>query len=289
MKKRYVVLLLLGLCLLVWSATPLWLMAQELIYERQAKNGIKFDRIYVNFLELNKVEILGKGTPIPVTNITIKNDLMNGKETIEMKSYQDYHDMVGTSDADSMNYIRTYFWGENTIKVEDQFRPSLMNSEQYEESSLKITINDKDWSVSSPVEVRPNELDENRYHGYFGLLSVEDNGVEQLVLVQRVSGTQFKLPDDLAWRMLTLESNGQVHEVQFSYEERAVQPKTVDFINLTNASPISLGYKSNILQGWPSLFFPLLYPFVSGLLGLILTVIGSLLMTMRVRKARTTG
>lgn len=33
---------------------------------------------------------------------------------------------------------------------------------------------------------------------------------------------------------------------------------------------MSMGYHSDILHGYPSLFFPLLYPYFTGLLGVIL-------------------
>jgi hypothetical protein len=255
------------------SAKPLFLMGQEVVYQIRANQGVKVDRIYVNFMELDKVEILGKGTPIPVENIRIHNYLYIGNEYHRLESAQEYNSTVQQSNITAIRYARDYLWQDNTIRIEDKFSPGIFNESSREKSSINITINDKDWSVVNPIDIRPNYLDENRYHGYFGLLTVEEKGSESLIFVQRLSGSN---PTDLVWRILTISPNGQVHENQFSYEQRSDVPKRVDYINLTNTSPFSLGYKSNILKGWPSLIFPLLYPFVTASIGFILIVMGSL-------------
>lgn len=283
LRIKYVIVIVIGVILMIMSAKPLFLMGQEMVYQSRVKQNIKVDRIYVNFLELDKVEILGRGAPIPVENISIKNYLYDGNVSQLIKSSQEYNSIVQKSNISSIRYARDYFWEGNTIRIEDTFHPGNFNEDSREKSSIGITINDKDWSVIHPVEVRPNYLDENRYHGYFGLLIVEEKGNENLILVQRLLGNQEA---DLVWRTLTIKNNGQVLENQFSYEHRSDVPQRVDYINLSNTSPFSLGYKSNILQGWPSLFFPLLYPFVTASLGLLLIVIGSLSTFIGLKKKR---
>jgi hypothetical protein len=284
LKIKYAIVIAVGVFILILSAKPLFLMGQEKVYQSRAKQDLKVDRIYVNFMELDKVEILGRGRPIPIANIRIKNYLYNGNEYDHFKSMQEYSIIVQKSNISSISYARDYFWEGNTIRVEDKFRTGNLNEDSREKSSIYIMINDKDWSVINPIEVRPNYLDENRYHGYFGLLVVEEKGNENLVFVQRVSGNLFTKEADLAWRTLTVKKNGQVHEDQFSYEQRADVPQRVDYINLTNTSPYSLGYKSNILKGWPSLLFPIFYPFGTASLGLILLVIGILTTIIGLRK-----
>ena len=283
LRMKYVIILIVGVILIIVSVKPLFLMGQEMVYQIRANQGVKVDRIYVNFMELDRVEILGKGTPIPVENIRIKNYLYNGNEYHQLQSFQEYNSSIQKSSNTAIRYARDYFWQGNTIRIEDKFSPGIFNEDSREKSSINITINDKDWSVIHPIDIRPNYLDENRYHGYFGLLAIEEKGSESLILVQRLLGNHAT---DLVWRILTIKSNGQVDENQFSYEQRSDVPQRVDYINLTNTSPFSLGYKSNILKGWPSLFFPLLYPYVTASIGFILILVGSLSIFIAARKNR---
>lgn len=277
------IILIAGVILIIVSVKPLFLMGQEMVYQNRVNQEVKVDRIYVNFMVLDRVEILGKGTPIPVENIRIKNYLYNSNEYHQLQSLQEYNSSIRKSSITAIRYAREYFWQGNTIRIEDKFSPGSFNEDSREKSSLNITINDKDWSVINPIDIRPNYLDENRYHGYFGLLVIEERGNESLILVQRLLGNHHT---DLVWRILTIKSNGQIDENQFPYEQRSDVPQRVDFINLTNTSPFLLGYKSNILQGWPSLFFPLLYPYVTALSGSILIFVGSISIFIAVRKKR---
>ncbi|MBP1934042.1 hypothetical protein [Ammoniphilus resinae] len=249
--------LIFGVVLIFISINPLFLMGREIYYENKVNREFQIDQISVNFMELGKVEILGKGAPIEVEGITVKNDLQRGK--------------------DSTQYTREYAWNGHTILTQDYFQPGIVDEEDYPLSKLKVVINGKDYSVENPIEIRPNYFDNNRYHGFFGVLRVKSEGNEELVLVQRVSGPEFKREQDLAWRTLRIQKDGQVTLDQFTYDERGDLPQRVNFVNQASTSPIALGYRSNILQGWPSLLFPLLYPFGTATFGLLFTLIGLLM------------
>jgi hypothetical protein len=56
-----------------------------------------------------------------------------------------------------------------------------------------------------------------------------------------------------------------VIEDEFSYADRCQLP--VRAILIRNVVPHPSGYCSDVLQVWPSIFYPVLYPWVSGLLG----------------------
>lgn len=279
-----------GVISLLLSAQPLLLMAQELYYGYRVNHDFMMEHIYVNSMELGKVEILGKGAPIPVWNISVQNNVSNGTESTEIHSMQEYRRVVGQSNvAAVMKYGRTYTWEGHTIQVEDQFRSGDFTESSREPSSLTITIDQQDWSVNSLVDIRPNFLDENRYHGYYGVLTIKEKGSEKLVICQRVSGIGVTRENALAWRILSLDKNGQVHEDRFTFGERMDLPQRVQMINLTTVTPISIGYRSDILLGWPTLFFPLLYPFVTALLGLLSIVVGVVMVFVSRRKKRFAG
>lgn len=278
MRKKGKMLVMAGFILLLFSAPPLVLMGQELVLERKVQQQSSMDRIYVNFLELGKVEILGRGASIPVTNVSVRNQIEAAGEIREPLSYYDFYSYLDAVRAESIRYSREYAWENNLIRVEDLVGPGVHDSNSRSQSPLRITINHKDWTVTSPVEVRPYYLDENRYHGYFGLLTTKQNGREQLILVQRVSDIEDFNVHNLAWRVLTITTDGHVKEERFRYTERADDPLRVKFIQLSSASPISIGYRSNILHVWPSLWFPVLYPWATGGLGFLLVVIGGIVL-----------
>lgn len=274
MKLIKLIPLFIGAMFLLVSASPLYVMGQEMFYGSRVERNFKFDHIYVNFMELGKVEILGRGAPIPVDRISVENALSDGNENKAIDTMAEYVNMNQQANSNPLTYTRTYKWAGQTIEIADQFQSGVFNESSREQANLKMTINHKDWSVEGPVLVRPNYLDDNRYHGYFGVLTVEEKGIEKFVAIQRVSGTAFTPDKNLSWRILSIDSRGQVQEDRFTFDELGEVPQRVNMINLTTTSPSAVGYHSDILLGWPSLIFPLAYPFGTALVGLIFVVLG---------------
>lgn len=274
MKLIKLIPLFIGAILLLLSATPLYLMGQEMVVGSHVNRDFTFDHIYVNFMKLGKVEILGRGAPIPVDRISVENYISDGNENKAIHTMAEYVSMNQQEDVTRLTYARVYKWAGQTIEIADQFQSGVFNESSREQANLKMTINHKDWSVEGPVLVRPNFLDDNRYHGYFGVLTVEEKGIEKFVVIQRISGTAFTPDKNLSWRILSVDSGGQVEEDRFTFDELGEVPQRVNMINLTTTAPSPVGYQSDILLGWPSLIFPLAYPFGTALVGLILVVIG---------------
>ncbi|MDR6553513.1 hypothetical protein [Paenibacillus qinlingensis] len=274
MKWMRLMPLMLGVILVILSAKPLFAAGNETYIGSRVNHQFKFDHIYVNFMELGKVEILGRGTPIPVDHISVENELSDGKERQAIQTMAEYVSMNQQPNGDRLTYTRTYKWAGQIIEIADQFQAGEFNSSTREQVNLHMSINHKDWSVEGPVLVRPFFLDDNRYHGYFGVLTVKEKGREKLVIIQRTSGTAFTPDKNLSWRILSIDSQGQVQEDRFTYDELSEVPQRVNMINITSASPFSLGYRSNILFVWPSLLFPLAYPIGTAIVGLLLVIIG---------------
>ena len=100
---------------------------------------------------------------------------------------------------------------------------------------------------------------------------------ERLVVLQ--SFPDFNLheynelhPDTLTCRALFIDSGGKVTEEKFPFSERASPLYRTLLAN--EVSPMELGFYSDALELWPSVLYPLLYPLVSGIVGLILTIVG---------------
>src|SRR5699024_1091501 len=113
----------------------------------------------------------------------------------------------------------------------------------------------------------------SRYFSWLDILSVKDyaTGKTHIKIVQRL--TDDDEMDDREWKIITINDYGDVKEEKVSYETRSEHPLNVKLINFSDTSLMSLGYYSDIMQGYPSLIFPVLYPFVTGLFGLIGTLI----------------
>lgn len=75
-----------------------------------------------------------------------------------------------------------------------------------------------------------------------------------------------------AWKLIRISPEGEVSEETVSYADRSLHPLAVRLINYSGTSLMAMGYHSDILHGYPSLFFPLLYPFLTGVIGLITAV-----------------
>ena len=79
-------------------------------------------------------------------------------------------------------------------------------------------------------------------------------------------------PDTLTCRALFIDSKGKVTEDVFPFSERT--SPLYRTVLAEEVTPMQLGFYSDVLDIWPSVFYPLLYPLVSGVVGLNLTIVG---------------
>lgn len=113
---------------------------------------------------------------------------------------------------------------------------------------------------SSPIAgtVRVNQRDANRYWGFSYLQRLHDReGAERLVVAQRLGGNRY--------RTVSVFADGEVVEDEFGYGDRCKPP--VRALLIRYVVPHPSGYCSDVLQVWPSIFYPMLYPWLSGALG----------------------
>jgi hypothetical protein len=131
---------------------------------------------------------------------------------------------------------------------------------------VQITIDGRDYSHDAPVTIRPGFTDDNRYWGYVHLTKIVDRvqGRPHLVVAQNLGRSRY--------RVLRMESDGRVAEDVFSYPERCSPP--VRALQIRYVVPHPSGYCSDLMQVWPSLLYPILFPWTSGALGLVLTTLG---------------
>lgn len=172
--------------------------------------------------------------------------------------------------------------------------------EEFSGRKAPLTIFDKDENVppgdivnihllvngelaSEPSEVwLSNRNRGSKYFSWLDILTVKDHasGESFVKIIQRLSDDGEM--DHRKWKIISIDSQGNVTEEKINYETRSENPLAVKLINFSNTSLVSLGYYSDITQGYPSLIFPVLYPFVTGFFG----VIGMILSIRKIRRKK---
>jgi len=146
---------------------------------------------------------------------------------------------------------------------------------------VRIVIDGRVHSISDNVEIRPSFRDANRYHGFLALVKFDDvhrhesfvavvanAGVDPVVARPPQGGFNF---DDLRFRLITLSSDGRVSDETFFRKDRgspAVRAALAQFV-----SPSPMGYYSDLMMVWPSLLYPIAFPWASGLVGALLIIV----------------
>ncbi|RDU37909.1 hypothetical protein DRW41_08855 [Neobacillus piezotolerans] len=105
-----------------------------------------------------------------------------------------------------------------------------------------------------------------RYYSWLEVLKVND----KTAIVQRLTDDDAPM-DDRRWKIIWIDD--KITEERVSYLTRAENPLGVRLINASGTSQMAMGYQSDILQMYPTLFFPILYPYVTTLLGILLCII----------------
>lgn len=118
----------------------------------------------------------------------------------------------------------------------------------------------------------------SRYFSWLDVLSVRDkkSGENYIAIVQRLTDDKSRM-DDREWRIINIKDDGTWSEVVLTYQKRSENPLGVRLVMVSGTSTMAMGYQTDILHGYPSLFFPLLYPWVTTAIGVILLVIGAVM------------
>jgi len=171
--------------------------------------------------------------------------------------------------GENYDYRSAEFYGHRIALSDSLVMQSATDNEV--KAPVSISIDGKDYSIPSPIEIHIYNGTKS-YRG-IALLNLKDRqtGSERLVVIQRVDGEQF--PEDTRYRILFVYPDGAVTEEWFSYTERADPAYRTMLATFVHPEP--LGFRSQVLHVWPSIFYPIIYPWLSCLVGLILSIIGA--------------
>jgi hypothetical protein len=138
---------------------------------------------------------------------------------------------------------------------------------------VRILVDGHDHSYPAKVRIRLSQRDANRYWGFVHLMRLIDHqtGVESLVVAQNLGAEGY--------RTVSVYADGRIVEDRFGYADRCNPP--IRAVLIRSVVPHPSGYCSDLLQVWPSILYPLLYPWASGALGA-----GCLVLALARRKPR---
>ncbi|OME02085.1 hypothetical protein BSK64_20095 [Paenibacillus odorifer] len=139
---------------------------------------------------------------------------------------------------------------------------------------VKVQFLLNDQKISTPDEIWLSNRDRgSRYFSWIDILTVKDRktGENQINIVQRLTDDSQPM-ETRKWKIITIAQDGEVDEEVLSYAQRSNNHLGVKLIEFSGTSLMGMGYYSDVTKAYPSIFFPLLFPFLTGIAGLLLLI-----------------
>ncbi|AWV34603.1 hypothetical protein MHH60_13005 [Paenibacillus sp. FSL H7-0716] len=139
---------------------------------------------------------------------------------------------------------------------------------------VKVQFLLNDQKISTADEIWLSNRDRgSRYFSWIDILTVKDRktGEEQINIVQRLTDDSQPM-ETRKWKIITIAQDGEVDEEVLSYAQRSNNHLGVRLIEFSGTSLMGMGYYSDVTKAYPSIFFPLLFPFLTGIAGLLLLI-----------------
>lgn len=153
----------------------------------------------------------------------------------------------------------------HVVALEDD-QPVNETGDLQVEGVVRVVVDGRDYSHPAKARIRLARRDANRYWGFVYLMRLIDKheSSQRLVVAQSLGSEGY--------RTLSVSGDGRVVEDRFDYAGRCTPPLRALLIRYVVPHPS--GFCSDVMQVWPTIFYPLLYPWASGALGLGCVVAG---------------
>ncbi|MEY9976366.1 hypothetical protein [Lysinibacillus sp. RC79] len=145
---------------------------------------------------------------------------------------------------------------------------------------LHLFVDNKEVTTADEVWLS-NRDQGSRYFSWLDILTVN----EKIAIVQRLTDDDTKM-EDRKWKIIWIDEKGSVKEETISYQLRSENPLAVRLIGYSGTELMMMGYYSNILTAYPTFFFPLMFPFVTVVIGILLCIIACILWRKQYRLER---
>src|SRR5699024_7862487 len=94
----------------------------------------------------------------------------------EITDYYGFANMVHDKKRNEFSFKMSFY--DTDIVITDMFTETG-DPEAREKSNVQILVNGTDYANPTPIEIRPTFLDNNRYHGYLGMLKMTSHATKQ--------------------------------------------------------------------------------------------------------------
>lgn len=171
---------------------------------------------------------------------------------------------------------------KETIKDEESYIDPWSNKIAIADLSLKVDGSEIDTLKNYPIRIEEEGL--NRYYGDIAYLTLEDkkkDKIQFIVLLKKTRELEKEMQngdivgrvpiEKLKYKLYTLDEKGTLNNKSFSFSERdALQ---TELLNAGMVVPYSIGYYTDAWEGYPTIFFPLIFPFGTLVVGFILILV----------------
>lgn len=182
-------------------------------------------------------------------------------------------------EVDHLDYFKPIYFNGQEVRITDDFMNGDYKSDETKHGEINISINGRDYSYPFQFAIYPFDHDSQRYLGSLNIRTFHDNqGTSSLVIMQNLSSkwdkgeTWKEYQQSLKWRLLFVRSNGEVYEEIFSFKDRANPLYRVKLITTAHLTPILIGYKSDVFTYYPTGIYPVVYPILTFVIGIILVI-----------------
>ncbi|MFE8697375.1 hypothetical protein ACFYKT_13615 [Cytobacillus sp. FJAT-53684] len=179
----------------------------------------------------------------------------------------------------------TFKYNDHLVEIKEE---EIKDEEYTDPWENKISLGDLaiyiDKVQIDRLKEHPIRIDEeglNRYYGEIAYLLLEDKNMDQtqfVLLLKKTKEIQKEMPngdivgwvpeEKLTYAMYVLDEDGNIDRQTFRLTERSALQ--TQLVNAGVVAPTRMGYYTNAWEGYPSLFFPLIFPFLTLLIGFTL-------------------
>lgn len=134
---------------------------------------------------------------------------------------------------------------------------------------IHIKINGKEFSNADPIILSSNRGIQ-RYYSWLEILRVNN----KIAIIQRIANENgTDILKEQKWKIIWIDEQNNVTEEKLNHKNRAENPLAVKLINTSYVTPRPMGYYSDLLEVYPTIFYPIIYPIFILLIGISLIII----------------
>ncbi|UOE96091.1 hypothetical protein [Alkalihalobacillus sp. LMS39] len=230
------------------------------------------------------------GTFFLLASLPVSSEII--RELNSNKTISENYEITTLYEGDEYADLTTYYFRGHIIEIEEVLKEEEIYRDTHDYkigiADLSLKINGEEVETLKDHPIRTDSFGLSRYFGEVAFLVLEDKKsykTEFVVLLKKTKVFLKAKPngdldgwvpiEELNYSMITLDEEGNITNTYFNMTERdALQTQ---LLNQGTVVPYYIGYHNDYLAGYPSLFFPIAFPFGTLIIGFILIMVGFLI------------